>query len=323
MIPTSILRDTRVGFGLRRGTVRLLSTRFGKVCLAHHTPDGARAQLRLVKERAETADRLHAEMAWLRYLSGTHSLAVPRPMPWRTGGFVSPSLHANDGSAWRAVACSWIAGRHLDHGMRSRDMRAAGALLGTLHKATDGAPIGIAESRPVWWIPRLFELATTLRDLVHDDIEPPFGLPSSVAIGLRESHAALTRAHAGLPRGAEYEGVIHADAHSHNLRFTQQRVGLVDFEDFARGRFMLDVASTWDRFETRRDGAQLLDALLDGYASTRALPTGYMRDLHVMLAFRRFDYAGWILSWPRLDLQPWGPSFLAGTASCIARRLSD
>lgn len=323
MIPTSILRDTRVGFGLRRGTVRVLSTRFGKVCLAHHTPDGARAQLRLVRARADTADRLHAEMAWLSYLSRTRGLAVPRPMSWHAGGFVSPTLHANDGSAWRAIACSWIAGRHLNHGMGTREMRDAGALLAALHTASDSAPDGIADSRPVGWIPRLFELATTLRDVISGEVEVPFGLPSSVATTLRESHTALERAYAALPHGATYEGVIHADAHWQNLRFTQHRVGLVDFEDFARGRFMLDLASVWDGFEMRCNGAQLLDALLDGYARRRALPPGYMRDLQVMLAFRRFDYAGWIMSWPRLDLQQWGPSFLAGTPAYIAHRLSD
>ena len=321
MIPTSILRETRAGFGLRRGTVRVLSTRFGKVCLAHRTPDGARAQLRLVMERADTADRLRTEMAWLSYLRSTRGLQVPGPLPHRDGGFITPTLHARDGSAWRAVACQWIPGRHLNHGMRTRDMRAAGALLARLHLSNADAPAGIAESRPVWWVPRLFELATTLRDVVRDDRGPPFGLPASVGVMLRESHAALERAYAALPRGAAYEGVIHADAHWQNLRFSQQRVGLVDFEDFARGRFMLDVASAWDKFETRRDGAQLLDALLDGYARRNALPSGFMRDLHVMLAFRRFDYAGWILSWPRLDLQPWGPSFLAGTSAYIARHL--
>ncbi len=323
MIPTSILREARIGFGLRRGTDRVLSTRFGKVCLAHHTRDGARTQLRLVMERAETAQRLHTEMTWLTFLSVARRLAVPRPMRWSTGSTVSPTLRARDGSAWRAIACSWIPGRHLHTGLRTRDMRDAGALLAALHNASDSAPAGIAEARPVWWIPRLFELATTLRDVVAGVVEPPFGLSPTVATDLRASHAALERAHASLPRGSAYEGVIHTDAHWQNLRFTRARVGLVDFEDFARGRFMLDVACAWGRIEARRDSTSLLDALLEGYDHQRTLPAGYMRDLHVMLAFRRFDYAGWILSWPHLDLHPWGPSFLAGTPTYVARHLSE
>ena len=322
MIPTAILHATRMGFGLPRGTVRLLSTRFGKVCLAHHTRDGTRTQLRLVLQRAETAERLRTEMAWLTYLSVECNLAVPRPMRWRTGGFVSPTLTARDGSAWRAVACRWIPGRHLNTGLDAREMRRAGALLAALHNASDSAPHGIAASRPVWWIPRLFELATTLRDVIHGAVAPPISLSPSIADALRESRSALDRAYAALPHGGAHDGVIHADAHWQNLRFTQRHVGLVDFEDFARGRFMLDVACVWNRFEARRDGAALLHALLEGYDRTRSLPDGSMRDLHVMLAFRRFDYAGWVLSWPRLDLQPWGPSFLAGTPAYIARHLS-
>jgi Ser/Thr protein kinase RdoA (MazF antagonist) len=322
MIPSTILRQARTGFGLTRGHVRVLSTRFGKVCLAHTGRACLRTQIRLVKEAENTPARLDAEMAWLTHLASRHSCPVPIPQHWRNGALVSPALVARDGTRWFAVACSWVQGRHLNLGLRGGDMRRAGALLATLHNANRDAPATIAASRPTWGIPRLFELATTLRDIIGGTSAPPDDVPLALVASLRASHGRLDSAWQTLPTGATHAGLIHTDAHWQNLRWTRERVGLVDFEDVATGRFMLDLACLWGKVETRRGAAGMLDAILEGYDRVRPLPHDAARDLQVMLAFRRFDYAGWVLSWPRRDSQPWGPDFLAGTPAYIDRKLS-
>jgi Ser/Thr protein kinase RdoA (MazF antagonist) len=321
VIPTSVLRDARRGFGLRRGHVRTLSTRFGKICLAHRTGDGRHTQLRLVQEQVDTATRLASEAQWLTHLHHSHHLAVPVPQPWRGSTPASPPITSDDGSVWRAAAFSWVDGRHLNAGLDASAMSRSGAFLAQLHRANRDAPSGIAELRPTWWIPRLFELATSLRDVVHGagPLRPDLSL--SLARELVQAHDALIAAHAALPVGPSVEGLIHTDAHWQNLRFTRQRVGLVDFEDFANGRFMLDLACVWDKVEGRRNARQLLDALLAGYDRVSPLPSGHLRDLQVMLAFRRFDYAGWVLSWPRQDMFAWGPRLLAGTLDYVAGKL--
>lgn len=322
MIPTRVLRHARSGFGLSRGHVRVLSTRFGKVCLAHRAVGDEPTQIRLVQRSADTRTRLDAEMRWLTYLAHEHGLSVPVPRQWRDGRLVSPALADGVGGSWHAVACSWVTGRHLNHGLRARDFAMAGGLLAHLHRANANAPAGIADARPIWWIPRLFELATTLRDVVADAIPRPAAVSAALADGLRRSSAALESAYASLPHGTDYAGLIHTDAHWQNLRFSRRRVGLVDFEDFATGRFMLDVACLWGKVESRRGSARMLDAILDGYDRVSALPAAHRRDLRVMLAFRRFDYAGWVLSWPRPDSEPWGVEFLAGTPDYIERLLA-
>ncbi|MES3032607.1 MAG: phosphotransferase [Gemmatimonadota bacterium] len=322
MLPASILRAARDGFGLPRGRVRLLSTRFGKVCLAHRRADGSRTQLRLVRAHPDTQARLVAEVRWLRHLAHTHHLAVPVPRPWHDGALVSPPLHDALGQRWYAAAFSWVPGHHLDRGLRARHFRGAGALLARLHRANVDVPDGIADARPTWWIPRLFDLATTLRNVVHDAAPLPPSVTPQLASGLRHAAAALQSAHDLLPDDAQHTGIIHTDAHWQNMRFTTRRIGIVDFEDFATGRFMLDVACLWGRVQARRDAPALLDALLSGYDDVTPLPPGHRRDLRVMLAFRRFDYAGWVLSWPRIDHEPWGPEFLTGTPAYIERLLA-
>lgn len=322
MIPTTVLRDARAGFGLRRGTVRVLSTRFGKVCLAHRTGHGTHTQLRLVRAQADTLHRLESETAWLTHLASTHHLAVPTPGAWRGGGLVSPSILDTDGDPWHAIACSWVAGRHLNRGLRCDHLRKAGALLARLHLANRDAPGGIALQRPHWGMARLFELATGLRDLVADSAPLPPGVSAAQAEALRSAHAAIDSAWRALPSGADHVGLIHTDSHWQNMRWNEHRVGLVDFEDFATSRFMLDIACLVDKVESRPGADRLLAAILDGYHQVRPLPGTAMQDLNVMLAFRRFDYAGWVLSWPRLDFLPWGPDLIATAPAYIARALA-
>lgn len=280
-------------------------------------------QLRLVHEGPDSVDRLASEQVWLEHLAGRHHLAVPVPRAWSDGSLISPRLMHRDGSAWHASAFSWVEGRHLDRGLDSAQMRRAGAFLAHMHRANEDAPAGLADRRPVWWIPRLFELATTLRDIVQQRAMLPPGISPAVAAELRRTHDAIAVAHAALPDGARYSGLVHTDAHWQNLRFGDQRVGLVDFEDFATGRFMLDLACLWGKVEDRPHSDRLLDAMLEGYDRVSPLPTGHLHDLHVMLAFRRFDYAGWVLSWPRLDLHAWGPALLRGAGRYVDRHLTS
>lgn len=322
LIPTAILREARTGFELGRGSVRVLSTRFGKVCLAHRAHDGTHTQLRLVREQPDTVTRLSAESAWLTHLSRIHRLAVPFPQRWMDGTLLSPPITARDGTVWRAAACSWVVGRHLNRGLDAHEMRRVGALIAHMHLANRDAPPEIAAARPTWWIPRLLELATTLRDVVRGTSEAQTALSSQLARDIRLAHDALLSAHAALPVGPDVSGLIHTDAHWQNLRFTERRVGIVDFEDFANGRFMLDIACLWGKVEARTDARRLLDAILEGYDRVTPLPPGYLRDLHVMLAFRRFDYAGWVLSWPRSDLHAWGPGLLTNLRAYIERQLA-
>ena len=323
MIPTGVLREARRGFGLRRGHVRVLSTRFAKTCLAHRAHDGALSQLRLVQAQPDTRSRLQAEMRWLQHLAVRHGLAVPAPYAWSDGGLVSPVLTDVDGRPWHAVRCRWVPGRHIDRGFRTSHFRRAGAFLARLHLATADVPDGIVEARPVWWIPRLFELATALRDVIDDAGPLPATVSPALALELRYAHNILQAAADALPQGGAHTGLIHTDAHWRNLRVTQRRMGLVDFEDFATGRFMLDVACLWGRVQDRPGRARMLEAILEGYDRVRPLPAAHRRDLRVMLAFRQFDYAGWVLSWPDPAREAWALPFLRDTPRRIERLLRD
>ncbi len=322
MIAIAPLRSARIGFGLAGGQLRTLSTQFGKLCVVHTSRSGRRTQLRLVQEQADTATRLDAEMRWLAHLSHAHQLIVPRPLLWRNVQRISPPLADRHGNVWRAIACTWVSGRHLTLRWRPRDLRNAGAALAAMHRASQDAPTGIASARPSWWIPRLFELATSMRDLLAGSLAPSDEVRSELIAGLRRAQHTLELAYAHLPVSTDTVGLIHTDSHPRNIRLTHEGAGLVDFEDFANGRFMIDVAALWAELEHQPRAEQRLHALLDGYSGVKSLPSNFARDLHVMLAFRRFDLAGWVLSWPRTHMKAWGPALLNGAPAYIESHLS-
>ena len=322
MLPTDILRQARAGFGLRRSPVRLLSRQFGKVCLAVRGMRGHRVQLRLVRATRDIPERLSSETRWLAFLAGEHGLAVPAPMRWaHDGPYVSPSLTSRDGDRWHAVAFSWVGGRHLGRGLTAAEMTRAAAMIARVHVAGAHAPAQIADHRPVWWIPRLLTLATTLRDIVSASGPIPRSVPAALAAGLRHATASLEQAAATLPTGAAHVGLIHTDAHPRNLRWREDRVGLVDFEDCATGRYMLDLACLFTAVAHQPNADRLRDAMFAGYDRVRPLPAGSERDFRVMCAFRQLDFAGWVLSWPRPDLLSWGPALLHGAPAAIASLL--
>jgi Ser/Thr protein kinase RdoA (MazF antagonist) len=322
MIPTTVLRAARTGFGLPRGSVRVLSTRFGKLCVAHHARGHAPVQIRLVRDAPGLTDSLNAETRWLHHLAHEHRLRVPAPFAWRDGGFVSPALCGQDHTVWRAIVCRWMPGAHVSRGLSPAECRKVGALLAQMHNANGNTPPGIIAARTTWGIPRLFELASALRDLMMGTMPAPDRLTEAFVARLRDAHLALESAWAALPTDSAHVGLIHTDAHWQNVRWYRGKPGLLDFEDFAIGRFLLDIACFYARFEPHDADQTVLHELLHGYTGVRALPHDALRELQVMLAFRRFDYAGWVLSWPRITLRAWGPDALFGTPAYMERALA-
>jgi Ser/Thr protein kinase RdoA (MazF antagonist) len=317
------LRAAATGFGARTRHARILSRQFAKCCLQVHTAAGVPLQLRLVPDTPENAARLASEMAWLSWLQQRPGLSVPAPQAWRDGPVLSPPLRDADGFTWRAICCSWVPGRHLERGLTARVVADVGAAVAALHIQSASAPrsVDVHRSRE-WWIPRLCVLAHTLRDVVSGTITALPAVPGDVLAGLRRAHDALDAAGAALPRTAEHVGLIHTDVHPHNLRISRRGIGIVDFEDGATGRFMFDLACLWTGLAELPQAPRLLPALLAGYNSVRALPAEAMHDFRVMLAFRQFDLAGWVLSWPTPAQRTWGPLFLAQAPARITQLLT-
>jgi len=90
-------------------------------------------------------------------------------------------------------------------------------------------------------------------------------------------------------------GLIHADLVRENVLVSDERMGILDFDDGGWGYRPFDLATTLLKFLDEPNFPALKDALLRGYLSARALD---MASLDLFLALRAVTYVGWIV--PRL-----------------------
>jgi Ser/Thr protein kinase RdoA (MazF antagonist) len=91
-------------------------------------------------------------------------------------------------------------------------------------------------------------------------------------------------------------GLIHADLVRENVLLDGSDVKFIDFDDCGTGFRLFDLATALIKNMQEPDYAELRQALLDGYCSTRPME---MDLLPVFLVLRAFSYLGWII--PRLN----------------------
>ena len=205
---------------------------------------GAGSAARFVKVHADNVDDQHEVRArWQASVSGALSFAVAEPCGWDEpsrsswygvvpGGPVSPSLFGPQGA-------------QLAHRV--------GASLGELASST---------LQPSRTDDAANQLARTKRGLVRAAAAVP-----SLAAGLRRASDALTRAHERL--GARPLVPVHGAAHLGQwLVDDTGRLGLVDFDRFARGEPEFDLATFVVELRTSSRGRpteELETAVLDGF----------------------------------------------------------
>jgi Ser/Thr protein kinase RdoA (MazF antagonist) len=137
--------------------------------------------------------------------------------------------------------------------------RAFGAALATLHGLV--APPGLPRFERL--LPGRLERAARLVGAARPDV-------SEAARGLAQTLV-------GADGGGGGSSVLHGDVHPKNALAADGRITLIDLDQLAAGRPAEELGSAlagleYRRLTVRADGA-LGDALLDGYASVRSLPS--------------------------------------------------
>lgn len=165
---------------------------------------------------------------------------------------------------------------------------AIGQLLGELHSA--GQRLGmppeftrapwdadaLAGPTPLWGDPR------ALRSLSSEDA--------------RHISSAMTRLHATLnaaPTDSAVYGVVHADATPENVMVGEDRLTLIDFDDFGTGWFAFDVVTPLFFYTHHPRYAEYEAALLRGYEQRRPLRPDEKDLWEALLLARGLTYLGW------------------------------
>jgi homoserine kinase type II len=163
----------------------------------------------------------------------------------------------------------WLPGRTLARAeVRPEQARAVGAALGALHRAGDD----LADRRPGRYEPDEIDRRLALIAAA--------GRPElAAAVAALGPQLAALRALRSTARAPLPGGLIHGDLFIDNVLFDDGRlVALLDFEQASWGRLAYDLAVTVLAFGFGRDDfrAELVRALIDGYAATRP-PTAVER----------------------------------------------
>lgn len=244
--------------------------------------------LRLHRPGYRDAEQLLSELQWMDALA-QGGLNVPRPVPSRAGALVE------EVGDTLVDLLTWLPGAPIgsqgqlavaDRVGLCRDL---GALLARLHDISDAWTPPAGFSRPAW------DRAGLLGD---HPLWGPFwdnpGLSAAQRATLLAARAKADAHLAAIEPGLD-AGLIHADALSENILIHDGALSLIDFDDGGWGFRDFDLATFLMRFLPASDYAALRAALLEGYATRRAVDPGTL-DLFILL--RALTYPGWII--PRL-----------------------
>lgn len=172
--------------------------------------------------------------------------------------------------------------------IESADFAALGRLIAEVHDATERSGYRMAVPRDDW----------DLDGLVGP--EPAWGDPLRLEELRGEDHAdveaAIERIRAaladyGAPAGRF--GPIHADLTPENVLRTPNGLVLIDFDDFARGWHLFDLATAIYFFTPHPRYAEYRDALFTGYEALRPLDAADRDAFPAILLARGLTYLGW------------------------------
>jgi len=220
------------------------------------------------------------EMTWLAALSREAGLPVPEPVPTLEGDLVI-SIATPEVPRGRIVSLMrWIDGRKLSTGFRPSHFRAWGRMVARLHQFSAGWQPPEGFERPVWdWDGQLggryFDGG--VEDLVAS---MPSHLKEPFQVVSQEARQVM----AGLGKGPDAYGLIHADMYPENVLFKGDEAYPIDFEDCGFGYWLWDIAVGLCLWPWTEEWYWMRDAFLEGYARVRTLPESQLRHLDLFMA---------------------------------------
>lgn len=261
--------------------------------------DGARYVLRVQRPDGPAPEMVRSEALWLRALRHDTALAVPEPLPTRTGDLLTVAEHPEVPAARSCVLYRWLDGRFLDAALTPAHLHRVGAFTARLHLHSAGwtAPAGFVRgrvddisdfgrSRPDGLSPEVAEDAARLVEQVHS---------AAGADIVRAVVERVRRTREALGRSPDTYGLIHADLHQENYLFHDGEVRAIDFDDCGYGHFVYDLAVTASELVHLPHSADLRAALLAGYRSVRPLPADHEDAIGDFVALRRLQLTLWVL----------------------------
>lgn len=252
-------------FAARENRIYKLSSAQGVFALRQHR----------VGYRSER--QIQSELLWMEMLAN-NGLSVPKPVP----SFDGRLIQVVDGVVVDVL--SWLEGTPLSkRGIDAQSYYDLGVVLATMHTLADNWQTPSTFARPTW-------------DLVGDNPSwdrfwdnPELNTKQRVnLIRFRD------RARGDVAKLLKPDfGLIHADLVPDNVLRHDTELQLIDFDDGGYGFRLFDIATVSLKAYRSVDSSALIDALLSGYQSQRAVDHSGLR---LFEAIRACTYVGWNIS---------------------------
>lgn len=282
---TAVAQQALALWGMAAASCRLVAARENAVFQV--AKDDKTFALRLHRVGYRSDAELRSELLWMAEV-GRGGISVPAPILSIAGDL----LHVIDGV--QVDVLTWLhghpmgkTGQTLVADDRTGMFFAIGQQMARLHKISDAWHRPAEFTRCAWNRDGLLG-ATPLWGRFWDNpaLSP---LDKQLFTDVRKTaNAELSRIEAGL----DY-GLIHSDLVRENILLDGGRVQLIDFDDGGFGFRVFDLATTLMKNLEEPDYPALRHALIDGYASVRAIDLGAL-DLFILL--RAASYLGWAIA---------------------------
>lgn len=255
--------------------------------------DGTVAALRLHRPGYQSRAAIEAELVWTGRLAEA-GMRVPEPvltpqgrLTARVGDRLASCVRWLDGEAVGATGVP-LAG---SPGEQAALFEEIGALVGDLHRLTDGLAERDSLDRPRWDIDGLLGEHPRWGRFWEN---PMFSDADRQVIEAARSKAreALTELQGA---GADF-GLVHADVLRENLLRGPEGMALIDFDDSGYGFRLYDLGTAVVQSLEEPALPLLVRGLCDGYRRTRTGSTITPRALTLFILLRCLASAGWIMT---------------------------
>ncbi|WP_019052832.1 phosphotransferase enzyme family protein [Sphingobium xenophagum] len=320
---TDAARAAADAFGLDVAELRPISMTENVVFRLREAKTDQLYAVRLHRPGYHALDTLVSERDWTSALAGK-GMIVPTGRRAGNGDWYVPVATPDPGGLRHAGVTIWHQGHTLESQIgddRSPEtwpwFHRLGALLGELHTHTENWPIpsgfvrhrldidGLMGESPFWG--RFWESA-----LLDDEEKRLLSTARKWATGkLVELEAS----------GAAF-GLIHADSHLDNVLISDDRLGLIDFDDCCFGWQTFDMCVALHSSWPHADFTSIRDHFLAGYETQHALPADILQQLDLFLLIRSLQLVSWREMRPdiaaNLRKELWMPKLARDIAQAMA-----
>lgn len=307
----------------KNASIRLISLSENEIYQVEG-PCGRRWALRVQRPGYQSRNTLASEIAWLAALRRDGVVATPIPVPGLDGEWVQSAVDPVTAEPRNVVLFVWENGCEpaflpTSSPTSLRDLqscfRTLGAIIAGMH----------AHSR-AWQRPPGFERFTWNFETALGE-SPRWGRwrdglrVDAARIDLFGKTAELIRERLETyGAGPNRFGLVHGDLRLANLLLHEGAVKVIDFDDCGFSWYMSDLATPVSFYEHRPEVPGLMESLLDGYRSVRALSKAEEEEIPTFVMLRRLLLVAWIGSHAETDFaRSLGGSYTDQTVGlCVA-----